>query len=55
MPWLAERIAEGRSYAWAMSVTAGTVFVACAVVAWLGPERRGVVYGADVSRAPPDR
>ena len=46
MPWLTAHIAEGRSYAWAMSVTAGTVFVLCAIVAWLGPERRGIVYGA---------
>jgi SHS family lactate transporter-like MFS transporter len=33
------------SYTWAMAVTAGTVFTGCAVVAALGPERRGVVYG----------
>ncbi len=49
MPWLTAHIAEGRSYAWAMSVTAGTVFVLCAVVAWLGPERRGRVYGESTS------
>lgn len=55
MPWLAARIAQGRSYGWAMSVTAGTVFVLCAVVAWLGPERRGITYGASVSSAPPRR
>jgi len=46
MPWLGARLAEGRSYAWAMSITAGTVFVLCGIVAWLGPERRGIVYGA---------
>jgi MFS transporter, SHS family, lactate transporter len=45
MPWLGARLAEGRSYAWAMSITAGTVFVLCGIVAWLGPERRGIVYG----------
>jgi SHS family lactate transporter-like MFS transporter len=38
--------AVGRSYAEAMAITAGVVFVACAVVAALGPERRGVAYGA---------
>jgi len=46
MPYLGAEIAARTGYAWAMSVTAGTVFVLCAVVAWLGPERRGVVYGA---------
>jgi SHS family lactate transporter-like MFS transporter len=49
MPWLGARLAEGRSYAWAMSITAGTVFVLCGIVAWLGPERRGIVYGAGTS------
>ncbi len=39
-------LAVGRSYAEAMALTAGIVFVACAVVAIAGPERRGVVYGA---------
>jgi MFS transporter, SHS family, lactate transporter len=34
------------SYTWAMASTAATVFVLCAVVALLGPERRGAVYGA---------
>jgi hypothetical protein len=28
-----------------MALTAGTVFVLCAVVAALGPERRGITYG----------
>jgi len=55
MPWFTARIAEGRSYAWAMSITASSVFVLCALVAWLGPERRGIVYGAGVSRTTPDR
>ncbi len=49
MPWLAARIAQGRTYAVAMSVTAGTVFVLCAIVAWLGPERRGIVYGGEAT------
>ena len=46
MPWIGARLAAGHGYSWAMAVTAGTVFVLCAIVAWLGPERRGVVYGA---------
>jgi len=37
------------SYTWAMALTAGTVFILGAVVASLGPERRGITYGA----APP--
>ena len=47
MPWIGAKIAATTGYAWAMAVTAGIVFVLCAVVAWLGPERRGVVYGAE--------
>jgi SHS family lactate transporter-like MFS transporter len=47
MPWLAARIAVGRSYGWAMAVTAGAVFLLCALVAWLGPERRGIRYGEE--------
>lgn len=46
MPYLGAALAARTSYAWAMSVTAGTVFVLCAIVAWIGPERRGVLYGA---------
>ncbi len=34
------------TYTWAMALTAGTVFVLCAVVALAGPERRGIEYGA---------
>ena len=44
--------AVGRSYAQAMAITAGIVFVVCAVVALAGPERRGVAYGAAPSGAP---
>lgn len=40
--WFAARL----TYTWAMALTAGTVFVACAIVAMLGPERRGITYGA---------
>jgi SHS family lactate transporter-like MFS transporter len=39
--------AVGRSYAEAMAITAGVVFAVCAVVAALGPERRGITYGAE--------
>ena len=37
--------AVGRSYAAAMAITAAVVFTVCAVVAMLGPERRGIEYG----------
>src|SRR5882762_762858 len=43
--WFAVRV----TYRVAMPITAVTVFVLCAIVAWLGPERRGIIYGA----APP--
>lgn len=51
MPWVGTLIAAQTGYARAMALTAGTVFVLCAFVAWFGPERRGIVYGArqDVS------
>jgi len=45
MPWLAARLAHGWTYAGAMALTAGGVFVLCAIVAGLGPERRGLEYG----------
>jgi SHS family lactate transporter-like MFS transporter len=47
MPWLGAKIAAHTGYAWAMAATAGTVFVLCAIVAWVGPERRGIVYGTE--------
>jgi SHS family lactate transporter-like MFS transporter len=47
MQYLEAAIASSTGYSWAMAVTAGTVFVLCAIVAWVGPERRGIVYGAD--------
>ena len=37
--------AERTSYAVAMSLTAGTVFALAALGAWLGREKRGVVFG----------
>jgi SHS family lactate transporter-like MFS transporter len=39
------------SYRWTMAVTAATVFLLCALVASLGPERLGVVYGPRPSTA----
>jgi SHS family lactate transporter-like MFS transporter len=49
--YLQAAAAVGRTYATAMALTAGTVFVGCAVVAALGPERRGRVYGDDEARS----
>jgi SHS family lactate transporter-like MFS transporter len=40
--------ARQASYALAMAMTAATVFVLAIVVAGLGPERRGITYGAVV-------
>ena len=48
MPLVEAKLAKGLTYSWAMALSAGTVFILCALVAALGPERRGVVYGADV-------
>ena len=45
--YLQAAAAVGRSYAVAMAITAGVVFAVCALVAMLGPERRGVAYGAE--------
>jgi SHS family lactate transporter-like MFS transporter len=45
MPYLATLIAAQTGYAKAMALTAGVVFVLCAIAAWFGPERRGLVYG----------
>src|SRR5207245_6484614 len=39
------RVAEHLNYAWAMALVAATVFVLGAIVALLGPERRGVAFG----------
>jgi SHS family lactate transporter-like MFS transporter len=43
--WIEAAFAAHLTYAWAMAVTAGTVFALCALVAALGPERRGIHYG----------
>jgi SHS family lactate transporter-like MFS transporter len=39
--------ARHTTYAVAMAITACVVFLGCAVVAALGPERRGIAYGAE--------
>ena len=49
VPTLQAGIAARLTYTVAMPLTAGIAFVGCAIVAWLGPERRGITYGA----APP--
>src|SRR6058998_132446 len=43
--WLEARFAEHLDYAWAMALTAATVFILGTIVAQLGPERRGVAFG----------
>ena len=40
------QVAGHTTYALAMAITACAVFIGCAVVAALGPERRGIEYGA---------
>ena len=50
--YLQAAAAVGRTYAVAMAITASSVFVICAVVAALGPERRGITYGAADAPAP---
>jgi SHS family lactate transporter-like MFS transporter len=47
--YLEALFAKHMSYSVAMAGTAATVFVICAVVAWVGPERRGIEYGVGVS------
>ena len=49
VPTLQASIAARLTYTVAMPLTAGLAFIGCAIVAWLGPERRGITYGA----APP--
>jgi SHS family lactate transporter-like MFS transporter len=45
--------AHATTYALAMALTAGTVFAVCALIALLGKERRGVVYGLSAADATP--
>ena len=40
------------TYAWAMAITATLVFAVASVVTGLGPERRGIIYGAGATRGP---
>jgi|SRR5690242_1583811 len=47
--WLEARFAEHLDYAWAMALTAATVFLLGALVARVGPERRGVAFGRGAS------
>ena len=49
VPYVEARIAEHLSYPWAMALSAATVFILGAVVASLGPERRGVAFGRAAS------
>ena len=49
MPRVQTGLAERLPYPWAMSLSAGTVFILAAVAAALGRERKGIAYGT----APP--
>ena len=49
VPYLEARLAEHMSYSWAMALSAATAFLFAALVASLGPERRGVAFGRVVS------
>ncbi len=49
MPRVQTGLAERLPYPWAMSLSAGTVFILAAVAAALGRERKGITYGT----APP--
>ncbi len=46
VPTFQARLAARVTYTVAMPLTAGIAFAVCAIVAWLGPERRGITYGA---------
>jgi SHS family lactate transporter-like MFS transporter len=50
--YLEAATAAHASYAWAMALTAGIVFSAAALIAAVGPERRGIVYGAEARDSP---
>jgi len=45
MPWVQTRVAERLPYPWAMSLSAGTVFILASIAAALGRERKGIHYG----------
>ena len=48
-------LAEHTTYANSMAITAAAVFIGGAIVAWLGRERHGAVFGAVPAVAPGDR
>ncbi len=48
LPYVEARLADHLTYPSAMALSAATVFVLGGVVAWLGPERRGVAFGRGV-------
>jgi len=52
--YIQARFAERMPYATAMALTAGTVFLGGCIVAALGRERRGQVFGAKASGASPE-
>jgi hypothetical protein len=45
IPHVQALFAAHATYAQTMALSAGMVFIVCAVVATLGPERRGVAFG----------
>jgi len=49
IPHVQALFAAHTSYAQTMALSAGLVFIVCAVVALLGPERRGVTFGRRVA------
>jgi SHS family lactate transporter-like MFS transporter len=48
-------LAEHTTYANSMAITAATVFIGGAIVAWLGRERHGAIFGGVPEGAPGDR
>ena len=46
MPYLQPKVAETLGYPATMALSAGAAFVVCALVTSLGPEKRGIPYGA---------
>jgi len=50
-PYLESLFAGASTYAWSMAFTAAAVFTLASVIALLGPERRGVIYGGSPAAA----
>src|SRR5712692_199666 len=50
-PYLQARLAPRLGYSWAMGATTAAAFALTALVAGLGRERRGIVYGSEATRA----